>query len=164
MNMNFREAFKLMKHGIPIKLPSWGGYWYWDEEKQTIIMHTKDRAELDIRETDRVEYTLGNVMSDEWQIATADNCPELGGIALFSFSDAVRYLKRGLKVSRTGWNGKEMYLFLSPAVGCQMYKQYTGKEINDLQPFIVMKTTDGTLVPWVASQTDVLTEDWFFVE
>lgn len=83
---------------------------------------------------------------------------------MFSFSDAVRYLKRGLKVSRKGWNGKGMYLFLSPAVGCQMYEQFTGESINDLQPFLVMKTSDGTLVPWLASQTDVLSEDWVFVE
>lgn len=28
--MNFKEAFKLMKQGYPVKLPSWGGYWYWE--------------------------------------------------------------------------------------------------------------------------------------
>lgn len=30
--MKFSDAFKIMKTGIPVKLPSWGGYWYWDEE------------------------------------------------------------------------------------------------------------------------------------
>lgn len=30
--MKFKEAFKEMKSGIPVKLPSWGGYWWWDEE------------------------------------------------------------------------------------------------------------------------------------
>lgn len=34
--MNFKEALKNMKKGIPMKLPSWGGYWYWDPEKETI--------------------------------------------------------------------------------------------------------------------------------
>ena len=52
--MEFKKAFKLMKTGAKIKLPSWGGYWYWDDEKRTVIMHTKDDQELDIRETDRV--------------------------------------------------------------------------------------------------------------
>ena len=162
--MLFGQALELMKQGIPVKLPSWAGYWYWDSEKKTVIMHTKDGAEMDIRVTQVVEYTLLNVCSDEWQIATTDNCLQLGGEALFSFSDAVRYLKRGLKVARKGWNGKGMYLFLSPALGCQMYKEYTGNDINDLQPFIVMKAADGTLVPWLASQTDVLSEDWVFIE
>lgn len=162
--MLFGQALELMKQGIPVKLPSLGGYWYWDSEKETVIMHTKDGAEMDIRETQVVEYTLLNACSDEWQIATTDNCPQFGGEALFSFSDAVKYLKRGLKVARKGWNGKGMYLFLSPALGCQMYKEYTGNDINDLQPFVVMKAADGTLVPWLASQTDVLSEDWVFIE
>ena len=162
--MIFKEAFNIMKQGMPIKLPSWGGYWYWDSEKQTIMMHTKDGEDIDIRKTDRVEYTFDNVASDEWQVATTYNCPELGGVATFSFSDAVRYLKRGIKVSRIGWNGVGMYLFISPQLGCQMYKQYTGKDINDIRSFIVMKTVDGTLVPWVASQTDVLAEDWVIVK
>jgi len=81
-----------------------------------------------------------------------------------NFGKALEALKDGKKVAREGWNGKGMYLFLSPAVGCQMYKDYTGNDINDLQPFIVMKTADGTLVPWLASQTDMLSEDWMFVE
>lgn len=47
--MRFSEAFKLMKQGALIKLPSWAGYWYWSKEKQTIIIHTKDGEEFDIR-------------------------------------------------------------------------------------------------------------------
>lgn len=38
--MNFETAFKMMKEGKKVKLPSWGGYWEWNDEKQTIIMHT----------------------------------------------------------------------------------------------------------------------------
>ena len=41
--MKFKRAFKLMYNGEKIKLPSWGGYWYWDDEKKTVIMHTKRR-------------------------------------------------------------------------------------------------------------------------
>ena len=40
--MKFKRAFKLMQSGAKIKLPSWGGYWYWDDEKKTVIMHTKE--------------------------------------------------------------------------------------------------------------------------
>lgn len=40
--MKFEEALKAMKAGSKAKLPSWGGYWYWSPEKETIIMHTKD--------------------------------------------------------------------------------------------------------------------------
>lgn len=86
------------------------------------------------------------------------------GVRHLTFGIAVELLKKGKKVARQGWNGKGMYLFLSPKLGCQMYEQFTGEKINDLQEFVVMKTTDGTLVPWLASQTDVLAEDWMFVE
>lgn len=44
--MKFKRAFELMKNGAKIKLPSWGGYWYWDDEKKTVIMHTKDGKEM----------------------------------------------------------------------------------------------------------------------
>ncbi|MGM9623199.1 MAG: hypothetical protein ACI3X2_07770, partial [Butyricicoccus porcorum] len=40
--MDFDRALEAMKNGAKVKLPAWGGYWYWDREKQTIIIHTKD--------------------------------------------------------------------------------------------------------------------------
>ena len=49
--MKFSKAFELMKHGEKMKLPSWGGYWYWDDSRKTIIIHTKDGIEMDIRKT-----------------------------------------------------------------------------------------------------------------
>ena len=33
--MKFSKAFELMKHGEKMKLPSWGGYWYWDDSRKT---------------------------------------------------------------------------------------------------------------------------------
>ena len=52
--MIFAEALKTMKGGRGVKLPSWGGYWWWDEESQTILMYTKDGGCMDIRETQNV--------------------------------------------------------------------------------------------------------------
>jgi len=87
----------------------------------------------------------------------------------FSFGDAVHLLKAGHKVARKGWNGKGMFLFLvdgstfkvnrPPLLG--IYEE--GTEINYL-PHIDMKTADGSVVPWLASQTDLLTNDWEIVE
>ena len=55
--MLWNEAFKLMKEGNKIKLPSWGGYWYWDNKKETIMMQCRPQdadkgqgAIIDIRE------------------------------------------------------------------------------------------------------------------
>ena len=164
--MKFKEALKEMKKGIPMKLPSWGGYWRWDEEAQTIIMYTKDNKRLDIRETQRVEYTLINVLSDEWIPANGENCPILGGEATFGFGDAIKYVKRGLKLKRKGWNGKEQYIQLATGIS---YKDASGDIINCEHDAIgnmaiAFVGTSGVQMGWLASQADMLAEDWVFAD
>jgi hypothetical protein len=83
------------------------------------------------------------------------------------FSEAIRLLKAGVAVTREGWNGKGMFIYL---VGEGRYPAGTptGKAIAAGQPdnlvpyrpYIAMKTAQGDVVPWVASQSDVLAEDW----
>lgn len=70
--------------------------------------------------------------------------------AQMDFGDAIRALKTGAKVSRAGWNGKGMWL------GLQVPDENSKMGL----PYIYMSTVDGRLVPWLASQTDVLGEDW----
>lgn len=89
-----------------------------------------------------------------------------------NFSDALTALKSGNKVCRSGWNGKGMWIVLvepvtHPKSGYSAYINYDplGKgTVSELMgptlPFIAMKTADNTLVPWLASQTDILSEDW----
>jgi hypothetical protein len=163
-SMMFSDAYMLMKQGVKVKLPNWGGYWYWDAEKKTIMMHTKDGEELDIRQTDRPEYTFDNIASDEWQIADEENCPELGGEATFGFGDAYKFLERGVKVARKGWNGKGIYLEMQfPDEHSKMTQQYVYIVTTGL-------VTDNEnapkgLVPWTPSQTDMAAKDWVvFVE
>ena len=66
------------------------------------------------------------------------------------FGDAIRCLKRGQRVQRHGWNGKNMWLEL----------QVPDAHSKMSLPYIFMKTADEKLVPWLASQTDVLGDDW----
>ena len=163
--MRFEEVLKQMKQGKKVKLPSWAGYWVWDEDNQTIFMHCKDGRVLDIRETEVVEYTLGNVCSDEWILADDTNTPILGGVATFNFGEAIKYLKRGMKVARQGWNGKDQYLiYIDPYMndGFDVIEK-EGLE-GTLYPYLAIKTNYNAIVPWLASQTDMLAEDWVFVE
>ncbi len=164
--MKFKEAFRLMEQGTKVKLPSWGGYWYWDADKKSIIMHTKDGEELDIRETQRVEYTLANILSSRWQIADKKNCPELGGEATFSFGEAIGYMKRGMKVARKGWNGKKQYIQLATGIS---YKATDGAIVNCEHNAIgnmaiAFVGTSGVQMGWLASQADMLADDWVFAE
>ena len=125
--MKFEEALKAMRSGSKAKLPSWRGYWYWSPEKETIIIHTKGGQEMDIRETQsRCIYT-SEYPSDEWIIADETNCPQLGGEATFSFGEAIKYLKRGMKRCRKGWNGKKQYIQLATSIS---YKTANGEVVN----------------------------------
>lgn len=164
--MKFKEAFRLMEQGVKVKLPSWGGYWYWDADKESIIMHTKDGEELDIRETQRVKYTLANILSGTWQIADEKNCPILGGEATFSFGEAIKYLKRGMKVARKRWNGKKQYIQLATGIS---YKTVNGDIVNCEHDAIgnmaiAFVGTSGVQMGWLASQADMLADDWVFAE
>ena len=164
--MKFEKALTAMKSGAKVKLPSWGGYWYWDPKQKTIIMHTKDGKELDIRSTELVDYTALNIASEDWIIAFPNNCPELGGEATFSFGDAIKYLKRGMKVARKGWNGKKQYIQLATGIS---YRTVDGKIVNCNHEAIgnmaiAFVGTSGVQMGWLASQADMLAEDWIFAE
>lgn len=82
-----------------------------------------------------------------------------------NFGDALAALKQGGRVAREGWNGKGMFLFLVPGSTFKVNRPPLlgiypeGTEINYC-PHIDMKTADNKIVPWLASQTDVLAEDW----
>lgn len=161
--MKFVEAFKAMKDGSKAKLPSWGGYWRWDPEKETIIMHTKDGQDLDIRETQVVEYTVGNILSDEWIIADETNCPQLGGEATFSFSEAVKYLRRGMKVSRKGWNGKGQYVRMVDPYNDPAFQVIEKADIDGtMYPYFALKNAQNGFIPWIPSTGDLLADDWIF--
>ena len=90
------------------------------------------------------------------------------------FGDAIRALKDGKRVARDGWNGKGMWLVLVPGtVEAQLregtpYRAALGKETCEILPHIDMWTTNAhgrrAMLPgWIASQTDMLSEDWQIV-
>jgi len=63
---------------------------------------------------------------------------------------AIEEMKEGKQVTRSGWNGKDMFLQLQ--IPTSLSKMTL--------PYIYMRTHQGDLVPWLASQTDILSEDW----
>ena len=79
-----------------------------------------------------------------------------------SFSQALIELNNGEKVCRSGWNGKGMFLFLIPS-GWEFACDVEGIEDLQTEPFICMKTAQDTLIPWLASQADLLARDWMRV-
>ena len=86
-----------------------------------------------------------------------------------NFGQAIEALKEGKDVARKGWNGKGMYLFLIgidihiPGIGGWTFTNGRNDNVQ-LLPFIAMKTADDKVVPWLASQTDMLSEDWTIID
>jgi len=87
-----------------------------------------------------------------------------------NFGEAIAALKEGKKVSRTGWNGKGMFLILVDGTkeaklnDGTPYQKALGSNIVNINPHIDMYTATGEFQPgWLASQTDMLAEDWQLV-
>lgn len=95
-----------------------------------------------------------------------------------TFGLAIEALKKGFKVARKGWNGKNMWLYLS--AGSKVFytdlKEETKKGLRNnrciddngyvkINSHIDMSAADGSVViGWTASQLDMLAEDWYIVE
>lgn len=86
------------------------------------------------------------------------------------FGWALMQLRDGKAVRRPGWNGRGMYLFLVAGEDWEIDPMSASGsaggfvETTERAPFIAMKTADDKLVPWLASQTDMLAEDWELAE
>ena len=70
------------------------------------------------------------------------------------FGQVIEALKVGKTASRKNWNGKGMWLKL----------QCPDKNSKMTLPYIYMRTAQGDLIPWLASQTDILSNDWCITE
>jgi hypothetical protein len=90
-----------------------------------------------------------------------------------NFGKALAALKERKTAARAGWNGKGMWLFLVdaddwsirplPHIGhIHCHSDVNETFVHELErcPYIAMKTADDKIVPWLASQTDILAEDW----
>jgi hypothetical protein len=86
-----------------------------------------------------------------------------------SFGHALQALKNGERVARLGWDGKGTFLFLVPGSRFAVSRPpllgifEAGTEI-EYHSHIDMKTAQGYVVPWLASQADLLAWDWHVFE
>ena len=113
----------------------------------------------------RIEYQCAT----DYGIVTVEECTNGSSESGYNFGTALEIARHGGKIARRGWNGKGMFLYHVPAAS---YAPCTpiGEECagdNGKVPYgsyIAMKTAQGNIVPWLASQTDMLAEDWVVVE
>jgi hypothetical protein len=84
------------------------------------------------------------------------------------FSECLRLIKTGQRMKRIGWNGKGMYITYKPGypdgIPCNkataVAHGFIEGDIITYGPYLEMYTASGRIVPWLASQSDLLAEDW----
>ncbi len=69
----------------------------------------------------------------------------------FGIGKAVKEMRKGESVSRRGWNGPNQFIAMKDP----------DEESDMTMPYLYIRPTQGGLVPWLASQTDILATDWF---
>lgn len=165
--MKFNEVEKSLKEGKKIKLKSWkNAYWYYDQEKGVIMNHFEEDGSPDVPTSALFPRDILWVMGNDWEVVGEETAAVPSDT--YSFGDAINFLKAGKKVARKGWNGKDMFLFL--ATDIEFHTEADLSCVSDLEgdltlPAVVMKTADDHFcVGWLASQTDMLADDWFTVE
>lgn len=83
---------------------------------------------------------------------------------LLNFGDAIKALKDGKAIARTGWNGKGMFIYYVPGGDYQTQTHIAKKAFGvsvKYNPYLAIKNVNDTVSTWIPSVNDVLAEDWF---
>ena len=120
-----------------------------------LLKHQLMQKERDVNLATKTS-TERHVLASIGDINTSTAVDTVPGL---SFGAAIEALERGERVIRAGWNGKNMWLILIEADQCEL-KAWKYFNATEQLPFIAMKTADNKIVPWLASQTDMLAKDW----
>lgn len=100
------------------------------------------------------------VAAGDAEAASTERCSRM------TFSEALAAIKNGARAAREGWNGTGMFIFLVSGSTFEVNREPllsilgAGRIVN-YQPHIDMHTAQGTIVPWLASQSDLLAGDWY---
>lgn len=166
--MKFNEAEKAMRAGKKVKLPKWeNAYWYMKDGE--IINHFEEGQE--VPSAMLFPRDLMWVLREDWEIVqeteSENVCkPMTKNGNLRNFGWAIAALKMGKKVARAGWNGKKQYIQLAMGIS---YRSASGEIVNCDHDAIGNRAiafvgTSGVQMGWLASQADMLADDWYEVE
>lgn len=162
--MKFAECSAALHEGKKIKLTTWkNAYWYMKDG--VLINHFEEGQEVPT--SDLFPRDLLMVMDDRWEIVEdKDDNKKPTPSDTISFGDAINFLKAGKKVARKGWNGKNQYIQIATGIS---YKAASGEIVNCEHDAIgnnaiAFVGTSGVQMGWLASQADMLAEDWYVVE
>lgn len=120
---------------------------------------------------DKVWFLLGFLLQTgvhglDWGESSADKADDAEE-ACMDFGAAIRAVKQGKKIARKGWNGKGQYVFMARDIEFVTdadISAFDGKDV-EVHDLLVIKTAQDVFQPgWLASQSDMLAEDWYIVK
>ncbi len=157
---------KIIK-ALPMNRLEYSGYRGWDLPEDEQHLADEDGMLIEYADTTHpnVEGHEGYVSWSPLSVFVEAYVPMEG----MTFGMAIEAMKMGKKVAREGWNGKDMFLFLVRGSTFKVNRAQLlgiypeGTEVTYCH-HIDMKTADNKVVPWLASQTDVLASDWCIVD
>ncbi|HEU4344033.1 MAG TPA: DUF2829 domain-containing protein [Candidatus Binatia bacterium] len=139
----------------------------WAAFSQGWFLCENQRTEENFSQPPTTKGNMGNPATESEKPATAP-------IANLNFGQAIEALKNGRRVTRPGWNGRGMYLWLLPATlvkaewckepHLKQLAEQNGGEIRCLGSIRMLTADKKVLTGWLASQSDVLAEDWMILE
>lgn len=164
-------AWAMLNKGYAMRLPSWKGYWKWDHVEQMIILFTKKGEQLRFNMLEDWFYTLNGMADVCWEIAEDIDTVELTE-ATMPFSDALRFIKKGMMCRRDDSN--IVGVFIRPeenlplhyalkvkSIGDSTKKQILGKfEKMHFGRMISCITYDGRIIGWNPTDDDLLSNNW----
>lgn len=162
-------------HAVPTKMVN-GCPWPEDlplpeiSEPQKVNEHCGEIR--DVRIEDGYMFTTSK--EDRYpQFLTADEFEKIcRSTENMTFGDALLVLKQGKRVARKGWNGKNMSVAYQKGypdgIPCnkntaEAWGMQEG-ELFKCRPYLQMRCADGTFQMWLASQSDILADDWYIVQ
>lgn len=159
-------------NAVPVKMVN-GCFWP-EGLPMPEVIETEEKAECccnEIRRTVEIQdgYMFTTSKDDIYpQFMSAEDFNQMcRSTDSMTFGDALEAAKMGQRIARKGWNGKSMYVFLAyepDFVTDADISAYDGDDV-EVGDMLVLKTAQDTFQPgWLASQSDMLAEDWYIVE
>jgi hypothetical protein len=154
--MKYAEVEPALQAGKKIKLSPWkNAYWYMKDG--VLVNHDEEGFECPTKELFPHDFMW--VMSEKWEVV-GEETPDDNNPFYCSFGIALVHLKKGKKVARKGWNGKRQYIQLATYIS---YMTADGQVMHCDHNAIAFVGTSGVQMGWLASQADMLAEDWYIL-
>ena len=152
--MVFKDAYTAMSEGKRVRRKCWNdGVYLVKNAAGNVLQFGPDGG----RGSDVKILALLEAAADDWEI-----------VRDMTFSQALEKAKFGKLIARRGWNGKGMAVAYRRGyddIPCNRpHAEACGIPVGvsiQVQPYLQMRCADGSYQMWLASQSDILAEDWF---